>query len=174
MLNWIQAARVLSVGLVLAAAQGTAAEVKVEGVHLCCGGCVKSAAGALSNVEGVSNAKVDQDTETVTFDAKDDESAVRGLAALAGAGLYGKTETKGPDFKVDKKATKDVIKLTKVHNCCGGCQKSIIAALEAVPNVKGVQQDASNKQTFTVKGTGINLAETLKALHKAGFHATIE
>ncbi|WP_437184993.1 heavy-metal-associated domain-containing protein [Planctomicrobium sp. SH668] len=173
-MNVFKFAGVTAACLVLTATQCLAAEVKVEGVHLCCGGCVKAATAALSKVDGVTNPTVDQDGGTVAFEASDDAAAARGLTALADTGLYGKTETTGPEFKIKADAVKNEVKITKVHACCGGCVDAIESALKKVTGVKSVETTQSKKGEFALKGEKINLSETLRALHEAGFHGKVE
>jgi len=70
----------------MATSSAWAVDVKVEGVHLCCGNCVRAAARSLDVVDGVSKISVNKDEEFVTFIAKDDLYNKRGeLVAAAGA-----------------------------------------------------------------------------------------
>lgn len=72
--------------------KGTKADgVTFTGLHLCCGGCVKGANGAVENVEGVSEVKVDKDAKTLELIGKeiDLRSAFR---ALRKAGFYAKVQ----------------------------------------------------------------------------------
>ncbi|WP_437223843.1 cation transporter [Planctomicrobium sp. SH661] len=159
--------------MVMATSSVWAAEIKVEGVHLCCGGCVKAASQSLSKVDGVSAVNVDKDHETVTFEAADDAAAQRGLKALASSGFYGKTSVPGPESKIDPDKTADEVQVTGVHLCCGGCvdvAKDAAASVAGVRSVEAVQK----KGTLTIKGEKINLAATLKALHDAGLHGEVK
>lgn len=151
----------------------SAAEIKVEGVHLCCGSCVKSATKALTDLEGVSQVSVVKDDEVVTFQAADDAAAQRGLQALADSGFYGKSSVPGPDFKIDPDKSSNEVHISKLHFCCGGC---VEAAKSAVNDVAGVQSvSAQAKQgTMTIKGEKINYAAILKALHETGMHGKIK
>lgn len=150
-----------------------AEEVTVNNVHLCCGSCVKGVQKALADVAGVSGVKVSRDDETVAFQAADSAAATRGLTALAEAGFYGEPSVPGPDFKVDPQAKKDQIQLSGIHLCCQGCTNSATDALKGVTGVKSVSAQAKQGK-MTVTGNDISLAETLKALHAAGFHAKLE
>jgi len=149
-----------------------AEEVKVEGVHLCCGSCVKAATKALTGVNGVSDATVSQDDETVTFQAQDSDAAKAGLKALSAAGFYGSTSTAGPDLSIDATKKQDKVELSHMHLCCPGCTKTASAALKEVHGVKGVSA-AAKQGKMTVTGESISLADILKALHSSGFHATV-
>lgn len=151
----------------------SAADVKVEGVHLCCGKCVKAASQSLANVAGVSAVDVNKDDETVSFTAADAAAVERGLTALADSGFYGKTSVPGPDFKVDANRTGNEIQITKLHLCCGGCVKAAESALKDVTGVKSVSSQAK-QGTITVTGEKINYAAALKALHETGMHGHFE
>ena len=151
----------------------SADEVKIEGVHLCCGGCVRGVSKALTGVEGVSDVKIERDEELVTFQAKDEAAVKAGLAALAKGGYYGKTSHAGPDFAIDPKAKKDTIEITEMHLCCAGCTNSAKAALKDVKGVKSISPE-SKQGKITITGSEISLAETLKALHAYGFHGTVK
>ncbi len=151
----------------------SADEVKVEGVHLCCGACVKGVNKALTGVEGVSDVKVERDEELVTFQAKDEAAVKAGLTALAKGGFYGKTSHPGPDFTIDPSLKKNTIEITGMHLCCPGCTNSAKAALKEVKGVQGIAPE-SKQGKITITGSDISLADTLKALHTYGFHGTVK
>lgn len=152
----------------------SAGQVKVEGVHLCCGACVKAVSAAFEGVEGVSNVQVDKDAGTVTFDATDMKAARTGVGALAKAGFGGKAAHEGKavnfpkGFKDEAKA--DSVTIRGLHNCCAGCAKSITAALKGVEGVKDVKCE---KRVCTVTGTGISYTALIEALHADGLHGSI-
>ena len=155
-----------------------AGEVTVKGVHLCCGGCVSAATGALDGVAGVSGGSADQDSGTVKFQATDAKAAAAGLKAIAGAGLYGSATYEGkkidvPTAKIDAKAVSDSLTLTGVHLCCGTCVSASSDALKKVTGVSEVEADQDNG-SLTVKGKQINVAQLFEALHGAGFHGNIK
>ncbi len=150
-----------------------AEQVKVEGVHLCCGGCVKGVTKAMTGVTGVTGLKVSQDDETVTFEAKDDEAALAGLTALAKGGYYGTPSRPGPDFTIDASKKQNEVQINGLHLCCGACVKAVQGALKGVPGVKTVTSEARSGKVV-VKGDSVSLAETLKALHENGFHGTVK
>ena len=74
-----------SLALVLAVAGAARSETKVEvkKVHLCCPACVSAVGGILKKVDGVTDPKCDREGKTVTFTAKDDETAKKAVQALA-------------------------------------------------------------------------------------------
>lgn len=151
----------------------SAGEVRVEGVHLCCAGCVKAASKSLANVEGVSDIQVNEDEELVRFNAKDDAAAQKGLTALAGAGLYGTPSVPGPEFKIAPDKASDQVKITKVHLCCRGCVTTVEPPLKKLNGVKSVKTEPK-QGTIVLTGEKINHAEVLKSLHESGFHGKVE
>jgi len=162
-------------GLVLAlSAAGTqAAEVSVKGVHLCCGGCIKAAGGALSKAKGVSGAKCDKDSQTVSFTATDAKAAKAGLRALAHAGLGGSATIDGKKAHfqhqhVKKGTTADTVTLRGLHLCCGKCVKAATAATKGVSGVSSVAVDKKHR-SVTLTGSGIDVSAAIAALNKAGF-----
>jgi len=172
-LHLLSALRTLCAFSLLASSAVLAAEVKLEGVHLCCGKCVKSASQSLTGVAGVSAVRVNKDDETVTFQAADEAAAQRGLTALADAGFYGETATPSPDFKVDAKRTANEIHISRLHLCCGGCVHAAEDAVKTLPGFKGVSTQ-SKQGTMTVTGEKLSYAAILKALHEAGMHGSLK
>src|SRR5262245_19311629 len=79
----------LAVSFALLNGVGRAGEVKIEGVHICCGQCVNIAQATLKKVEGVSDGKADKDTSSITLVAADDKAAAAAIDALAKAGFRG-------------------------------------------------------------------------------------
>ncbi|MFO0953600.1 MAG: hypothetical protein U0835_21095 [Isosphaeraceae bacterium] len=146
--------------------------VKLEGVHLCCGACVKGVATALKGVEGV-KPKCDQKAGTVTLTSASDESLRKALDALGAAGYYGASSEKDLGVKAPKTSAGKVssIKLSGVHNCCGSCCRAIKSAVKGVAGVKGDTATPKN-ESFEVTGD-FDPAELIKALNAAGFNATI-
>jgi len=151
-------------------------EVKVvlKGVHLCCGGCVKTVGEVLGKVDGV-KPKCDQEAKTVTITAKDTETAKKALKALADAGFHGDTGDKDLAIKDDSGAEKGKVKtltLTGTHNCCGMCCKGIKTTLKKVDGVTG--DTAKPKETtFDVTGD-FDAVEVVKALNDAGYHVKVK
>ncbi len=166
----------LSVGLVLVWTGAVRAETKVEmkNVHLCCGMCVSTVGGVLKKVDGVTDPKCDQKGKTVTFTAKDDDTAKKALQALADAGFHGDA---GKDLAIkdDSGAEKGKVKsitVTGIHDCCGQCNGAIKAVVKKVDGVTGDTATAKEK-TFEVTGD-FDAQELVKALNAAGFHVHVK
>ncbi|MEZ6066693.1 MAG: heavy-metal-associated domain-containing protein [Planctomycetaceae bacterium] len=151
-----------------------AGQAKIEGTHLCCGACVKSATESLSGVTGVTNVVVDKATGIITFDADDRKTARQGLNALAKGGFGGKATFDGKGLPMPKgaeaDATGDEVKIAGLHNCCPGCESAITDALKGVDGVTEVKCD---KKSCTVKGTKVSHTALIDALHEAGLHGRI-
>jgi copper chaperone CopZ len=151
-------------------------DLKLENVHLCCGGCVKAAQKALEGVEGISNVAVDQDAGTVSFAAADRKTARKGVAGLAKAGFAGKATFDGrdvplPKLNIEPGTKSNEVSVKGVHLCCQGC---IDTVEEAVKAVSGVTQVAGNKDgTVTVTGTDVEVLKVFEALRGAGFNGTL-
>jgi mercuric ion binding protein len=172
--RWLMLAS-LSGLLALTGAVGAENKVKVEltGVHLCCGGCVKTV-GALLKASGV-EAQCNQQKKTVTITAPDVKAAQKALDALAKAGFYGKSDNQEVAIKNDsgaKKGKVESLTLTGAHNCCGMCCKAIKAT---VKKVEGVKADTAEpkKDTFEVTGN-FDAEQLVKALNAAGFHVKVK
>ncbi len=163
-----------AVALLIVSSMAAAGQVTVEGVHLCCGKCVKAATGAFEGIDGISNVSVDKDAGKVTFDAADNKSARRGVFGLAKAGLAGKATHGGKEIKLPKGYKEDgkgdSITIRGVHNCCPGCAKAIAGALKSVDGVSNVQ---CSKKTCTVTGSNVSYSALIAALHNAGLHGAI-
>ncbi len=162
----------------MSAATIQAGEVTVEGVHLCCGACLKAVGAAFEKVEGASEVKCDRDAKTVTFQAADNKGVKAGLRALTKAGFHG--TAKHDDKKVGmpksgaKKGDKaDEVVLTGVHLCCGMCVKAADEAVKKGAKDGEVTVDKDAK-TVTVTGKDINVMAVVNALNKAGFHGKIK
>ena len=155
-----------------------AGEVRIEGVHICCGQCVNIAQSTLKVVEGVSNSKADKDSGAITLTAANDEAAAAAIDALAKAGFRGtaKHGDKALDFpgsNAEKGAKADTIAIAGVHLCCPACYR---AAEKALKNVDGVTAVNSDKKTKTLEVTGkaVDVNAALEALFKAGFQASLK
>jgi Cu+-exporting ATPase len=151
-----------------------AAEVALEGTHLCCGACVKAVAATLKKVEGVSGAKCDRDKKAVTFTATDKKTANAGLRALTRAGFHGTAKVDGETVKLPAQKIKAGTKASSAnfvgaHLCCPLCAKAVEKAVKAVDGVKEVSVDRK-KRTISVTGTDVDIAAVIAALNKAGFH----
>ena len=173
----------LLVGFMLASAQaGEAGKVSVKGVHICCGMCIKAIGGVLGKVDGVSDAKCDKDSRTVTFNSTDEKSAKAGLRAILNAGFFGRATLDGKRLSAysgknknknkNKKAAKksNEITLYRVHLCCGGCVNIVDAALKGIDGVADVKCDREAK-TVKLTGKDISNRAVTQALRKAGFNS---
>lgn len=144
--------------------------VTVSKMHLCCGACVKGVEGALEKVDGAS-VKVDQDAGKAVVTATDRKTARRALGAIARAGFHGETDNaklKMPDNSGVKEGKVNRLELIGVHNCCGGCNKAIKAAIATVDGVEADTAKAKSK-TLVVEGNFDAMA-LITALNQAGFH----
>jgi len=148
--------------------------VKISGVHLCCGSCVKGAEKAVATVSGVT-AAVDKDGGTVTLTGADKAAVQKAADALVAAGYYGKTSGSDVALK-DISGAKDgkVTSMTvgNVHLCCDKCAKAVKAALG---KVKGVTSDTAEKKvtSFEVKGD-FSPKEVIAALEAAGLTGKVK
>ncbi len=170
-LSWYCAA---ALTLIWSGSAALAEQVRVEGVHICCGMCVKALNAAFEGVEGVSNVAVDKDAGAVTYDAADAKTARAGLQALAKAGFAGKAKFGDRDLNFPKgykeEATGDSVTIRGVHNCCNGCKEALVSCLKGVKGVTNVECD---KRVCTVTGSGVSHAALIEALHADGFHGNI-
>lgn len=161
----------------LATSSANAEAVKMDGVHLCCGACIKGATAALDGVEGVSEVNVDKDERQITFEASDAKAARGGVRALAKAGFYGSASFNGKAIAlknpVEAGTKANSATVSGVHLCCPGCFKAAEAALK---EVEGVSEVTSNKdkKTIAVSGEGISLAGLIDALREVGFNARVK
>ena len=156
-----------------AAAATPDSKVEMKGLHLCCGACEGGAVKALEGT-GAKNVAADKAAGTLTFMVKDAKVAQRAFDALAAAGFHGDSGVKGLGIKDDsgvKPGKVKSLKLSGVHNCCGGCTKALKAAIEKVGGVTGTDL-ADKATTFTVNGE-FDGAELIKAINDAGYHAKL-
>jgi periplasmic mercuric ion binding protein len=162
----------------LSVAAVRAAEVKIEGVHLCCAQCISGAKTTLKSVEGVTNADANQDSASITFVAADDKAAAAGIDALAKAGFRGNAKhgdkvLEFPGANVDKGSKADTVTITGVHLCCPACYRAAEGALKSVAGVDAVKSDRAAK-TIECSGKGVDMTAALEALFKAGFQASVK
>jgi periplasmic mercuric ion binding protein len=114
-------------------------------------------------------------TGNVALTAKDDATAQKALDALAAGGFHGTTDSKTLTVKEDSGATKGKVKtltLEGVHNCCGSCNRAIVAALGKVEGVTGNTAKVKS-ESFDVTGE-FDPAEVIKALNAAGYHVKVK
>lgn len=145
-----------------------AADVKLTDVHLCCQGCVKGVAKAVSGVNGVT-ANADMDDDTISLTGPDTATLQKAVNALTDAGYYGKSSD--PSIKVSAETgAKDQkvqsMKIENLHLCCGKCVKSVNEALGSVPGVTG-NTATKGARSFTISGD-FNEKDAMNALQKAG------
>ena len=144
--------------------------VNISKMHLCCGACVKAVESAIEKVEGA-KVEVDQDAGSASVTAADRKTARRALGAIARAGFHGQTDSdklKMPENSGVKEGKIERLELVGVHNCCGGCNKAIKAAIASVDGVVADTAKAKRK-SLVVEGNFDGLA-IVTALNKAGFH----
>lgn len=155
----------LSLGLAaLIAGTAFAADVKVSGLHNCCGQCTTGIQKALKE-GGATNVVLNK--RELSFSADDADKAVK---ALYDAGYAGKvTGAKTPE--IDAKAPKSTtVKLAGLHNCCGQCTTGINDALKGI----GTTDAKSGATTVTVTAKSeVEAAAVVKALRDAGFNAHV-
>jgi copper chaperone CopZ len=161
---------------VLTAAEADTGTVEVKGPHVCCGQCVKVVTGILKKVDGVSDIKADQKNKVVTFTAKSDSAAKAGFKALVDGGFFGNATEGGKEIKLDLPATKkgdkaDVVTVKDVHVCCGACQKAITKIFN---DSKVTFEGPSPQRTVRIEGKGLDRADVMETLHKAGFNGSVE
>ena len=177
----MKSARFLSAAtaIVLLSVSATrAGEVKIEDVHICCGQCVKIAQKTLTAVEGVSDAKADKDSGSITLTAADNKAAAAAIAALAkegfrGSAKHGDKTLEFPGANAEKGAKADTITIAGVHLCCPACYTAAEKALKDVDGVTAVNSDKKTK-TLEVTGKGVDVNAALEALFKAGFQASLK
>ncbi|MCC7424896.1 MAG: cation transporter [Planctomycetaceae bacterium] len=166
----------LVVGLV--ASSASAGDVKIKGVHLCCGACVNAAQKALKDIEGVSGVAVDRDSKLVAFKSADEKSTKAAIEALAKEGMFG-TATDGdkavafPESGAKKGDTADIVTLSSIHLCCGQCVTDAKTAATTIEGVTGVDVDR-NGGTVKLTGKNIDVVAAVAAMNKAGFNAVVK
>jgi len=79
-------------------AQAADVTVKINDVHLCCGGCVKGVAKAVADIDGIT-ATADEDTKVVEITGPDTATAQKAADALTKAGYFGVSSD--PSIKID-------------------------------------------------------------------------
>jgi copper chaperone CopZ len=148
-------------------------KVEVKGVHLCCNACVKSVAGILKKVEGVSDAKCDRATKTVTFTATDAATANKAFDSLAKGGFYGTAVIAGKERQLKLVAPKgkvNSVTVNDVHVCCKACQSAIA---KLFPGTTITYDGKGAQRNVTIAADNLEPAAVLETLRKAGFNGTI-
>jgi copper chaperone CopZ len=150
-------------------------KVEVKGVHLCCNNCVKSVAGILKKVEGVADAKCDRATKTVTFTAKDAETAQKAVESLTRGGFFGSATCDGKalKFKVEvglpPKGKVNTVTVNDVHVCCNSCRKAI---QKLFPGATITYEGKGAQRNVTIAADNLEPDTVLRTLNVAGFHGT--
>ncbi|MBI1832865.1 MAG: cation transporter [Planctomycetes bacterium] len=159
---------------VLAASSAVASDVELKGPHICCPQCVTAVSKILGAVDGVSNAKADSKTKTVTFTAADDKAAKAGVKALFDGGFFGKAFADGKELKVDAPAAKGdktgKVTLKGVHACCGACHSAIKKIFE---DSKVSITGTGPQRTIVIEGAGLEPSAVLSALRGKGFNGKV-
>lgn len=162
----------------LQVASAEAGAVKIEKVHICCGQCVTVAQATLKKVDGVSDAKADKDSGTITLTAADDAAAAAAIDALAKAGFrgdakHGDKTIAFPGSNAQKGAKADTVSIVGVHLCCPACYTAAEKVLKGVGGVDAVKSDKKTK-TLEVTGKQVDVNAALDALFAAGFQASVK
>lgn len=168
----------LTVGLLASVAiEVDAGEVRIKGVHLCCGSCVAGVDEALDGLAGVDGVAADRNAKVVTFTAENAAAARSGIDALAKAGFHGTATHDGepvafPDSGAKEGAKVKRLVVSGVHLCCGAC---VTGAQKALENVEGVEAIEIDRKERVVRMIGKDIDEVagVAALNAGGFHGTV-
>jgi len=161
----------LFVGQFQASPQDTA-KCKVEGVHLCCGQCVKAVNSILKDA-GIDKVNVDKGTKTVSFDAQP-AACEKAVKALYDGGFAGKATINDKAFSVAAKPADikgDEIVVKSAHVCCQQCISAVNGQFKdgkVTVKGKGAQRD------IIVSGKDLTAEQVLRILNDGGFNGTIE
>ncbi|WP_158633366.1 heavy-metal-associated domain-containing protein [Tautonia sociabilis] len=150
------------------------AKVTVEGVHLCCGACVRGVDEAAAKVEAAT-VTADRDAGVIVIVAPEVKAAQAALDALTDAGYHGTSDCDDVKPKDDSGAPEGKVTsltLTGAHNCCPGCSRAITGALDEVDGIESITAEA---RTETVTLTGdFDAKAAVSALNEAGFHVKVK
>jgi copper chaperone CopZ len=155
----------LSAAAILVAGTAYAGDVKITGIHNCCGNCNRIITAAL---EGAGATTISVKPGEVTFASTDPDKAVK---ALYDIGYSGKVEgAKVPEAVGAKGVRGKEIKVEGIHNCCPRCCAAIIAALKPI----GTSNVKPQLTAFTVTTESeVEASAVVKALRDAGFNVKI-
>jgi hypothetical protein len=97
------------------------------------------------------------------------------MAGRAEGGFSGKATADGKAVKMDlptpaKSEKADMVKVERVHVCCRACQTEINRLFK---DAKVTYGGTGAQKTVTVSGKGLDPAEVLATLRKAGFNGTL-
>ena len=173
-------AAILALGSIAFVGSARAEEkVTIKGVHICCPGCAAAIEEAVAKaVEDEKNpvevaAVIDEENKTVELAGSDLAAVQAAVDQIAAAGFHGKLdnkEVKWPKVKLPKEKVSR-LEVTGVHNCCGACVKAIKGALAKVEGVTG-ETVKPKESSFVIEGD-FEPKAAIKALNKAGFHASL-
>jgi len=165
---------IVAVTFLAVAPAAARAEVKatLSKVHLCCEGCteaVDKAVAKLPEVKCVANGE----DNTIVLTADSAESLQKAVNRIARAGFHGRIDNKEIKYKKVKwpEGKVERLEVANVHNCCPACAKAIKAALAKVEGVEG-DNCKPKKSSFVIEGDFV-AKDAIKALEKAGFHASL-
>lgn len=150
-----------------------ASMVKLTDVHICCKGCATAIEKAVAKTPDV-KPSINQKEGTVELTAQDDAALQKAVNRIAAAGFHGGI---AEDSKVQFKAVKvpegnvQRLEIAHIHNCCAECTKAIKAAIAEVEGVAGDSLKAKSTK-FVIEGD-FSAEEAIKAIEKAGFHASL-
>lgn len=169
---------VIALVTVAVLAADEAGTVTVRSVHLCCGACVTGAEDALEGIAGVSEAKADVNSKSVTFKAKDEKAAQKGIDALAehgffGKAAFGKKDLAFPDLGVKKGEKRDTIAFSGIHLCCGSCRKAVHEAFTKLDGLTSMEIDPA-EGSVKLNGGGLVVQDAVELLQKAGFYGKLK
>jgi copper chaperone CopZ len=144
----------------------------LSNVHLCCKGCSVAVEKSLEKLPAV-KCETNQDEGTVKLTADTVDNLQKAVNRIGRAGLHGKLDTKEVKFRKLKLPEGKVqrLEVTGVHNCCPACTKAIKAALAKVEGVAGDSCEPK-KDAFVIEGDFV-AKDAIRALNKAGFHASL-
>lgn len=160
---------VLGATAFLLASAAHAADVKVTGLHACCGNCANTIKGILEK-EGATNINTKTGPMAeLSFTAPDAEKAVAALSN-AGFAIRGEGVPRAPRQEGIRDLKAKELKVSDIHNCCGACTAAINKAV--MPVGKGTI--AAKQTSFTISGdTELEAQAVVRALRMAGFNAKI-
>ncbi len=171
MRQWVLATAALAAAVALGAGTAEAGKVEIKGAHVCCPNCVSAIKAVLGKVDGVSDADAVK-KGSITFTTKDDKTTTAALTALSAAGFLGAATDDGKDVKIDldspKKGDKADDLVVDTHVCCPNCKAALTALF---PDAKVSFPD---KGKVEIKATGLDKADVIETIRKAGFNGKIE
>ena len=156
---------ILGAAAFVVAGSAHAADVKITGVHNCCGQCAKA---IQTTLEGAGATNIMVSKGDISFTAEDAKKAVD---ALYGAGYAGKLPqgTRAPASGAQGVKGKE-IKVEGTHNCCPACAKALNEALAPVGKATVKPKDTAITVT---SDNEIEARAVVTALRNAGFNVKV-